>query len=49
VARATVSRHLDVEARVENLLDRTVIATLGGDGTRERALPRTLWIGVKIR
>jgi outer membrane receptor protein involved in Fe transport len=47
--RVSLSRHIAVEARVENLLDRKVIATLGGDGTRERALPRTLWIGVRIR
>jgi outer membrane receptor protein involved in Fe transport len=47
--RVSLSPHLAVEARVENVLDRKVIATLGGDGTRERALPRTLWIGVRIR
>jgi outer membrane receptor protein involved in Fe transport len=48
-ARATLSRHLAIETRVENLFDQKVIATLGGDGTRERALPRTLWIGLKVR
>jgi hypothetical protein len=24
------------------------VATLGSDGTRERALPRTLWLGVRL-
>ena len=48
-ARVAVTRTLAVEARVENLFDRRVIATIGGDGTRERALPRTVWIGVRIR
>ncbi len=48
-ARVPLSRHLALEARVENLLDKRVVATLGGDGTRERALPRTLWVGVRVR
>jgi outer membrane receptor protein involved in Fe transport len=48
-AQVTVARHVAVEARVENLLDKQVVATLGGDGTRERALPRTLWIGLRVR
>ena len=30
-------------------LDRTVIATLGSDGTRERTLPRTIWLGLRLR
>jgi outer membrane receptor protein involved in Fe transport len=48
-ASFALSRHLAIDARAENLLDRKVIATLGGDGTRERALPRTLWIGLRVR
>jgi hypothetical protein len=44
-----ISNAVAGEARVENLLDKRVVATLGSDGTRERALPRTLWIGVRIR
>ena len=48
-ARLAVLRHLELEARVENLFDKDVIATIGGDGTRERALPRTLWVGLRIR
>jgi hypothetical protein len=31
------------------LFDRKVIAAIGGDGTRERALPRTIWIGLRLR
>lgn len=48
-ARFAVSRNVGIEARVENLFDRDVIATLGGDGTRERALPRTAWLGIRFR
>ena len=48
-ARIAVSRHFAVEARVENLFDKQVVATIGGDGTRERALPRTLWLGLRVR
>ena len=47
--RYTVSSHLAIDGRVENMLDKQVVATLGGDGTRERALPRTLWVGLRIR
>ena len=39
---------LQVVARGENLLDETVEATLGDDGTVERATPRTLWIGLRF-
>jgi outer membrane receptor protein involved in Fe transport len=48
-ARFAVSRNVGIEARVENLFDRDVIATLGVDGTRERALPRTAWLGIRFR
>ena len=48
-ARFAVARHVAIEARVENLLDKQIVATIGGDGTRERALPRTLWIGLRVR
>jgi outer membrane receptor protein involved in Fe transport len=48
-AQVAISNAVAGEARVENLLDKRVVATLGSDGTRERALPRTLWIGVRIR
>ena len=48
-ARFAISRHFAIEGRVENLFDKKVIATLGGDGTRERALARTLWVGLRVR
>ncbi|MGN6155132.1 MAG: TonB-dependent receptor [Sphingomicrobium sp.] len=43
-----VTKRLQLIARGENLLDETVIATLGSDGTIERATPRTLWIGFRL-
>jgi len=48
-ARFTISRNVALEARAENIFDKKVIATLGADGTRERALPRTLWLGLRLR
>lgn len=47
VARVAVTGHMSVEARVENLFDKAVIATLASDGTRENALPRTIWVGLR--
>lgn len=35
-------------ARGENLLNERVVAGIGGDGSIERATPRTLWIGVRF-
>jgi len=49
LARLAVTGRLSVEARAENLFDKKVIATLAGDGTRERALPRTFWVGLSLR
>ena len=43
-----LTSRLQLVARGENLLDETVIATLGSDGTIERATPRTLWIGFRL-
>ncbi|SMF66148.1 TonB-dependent receptor [Allosphingosinicella indica] len=40
---------LALEARAENIGDRRVVAGIAGDGTVERATPRTLWIGFKWR
>ena len=48
-ARHAVGMIGDVELRVENLFDRQVIAAVSGDGTRERALPRTFWVGLRVR
>ncbi len=47
-ARIAVARNLGVEARIENLFDRKVIATISGNDIRERALPRTVWVGLRI-
>ena len=49
VARIALTGRLSVEARAENIFDKAVIATLAADGTRERALPRTVWIGLSLR
>jgi outer membrane receptor protein involved in Fe transport len=43
-----LTSRLQLVARAQNLLDETVIATLGSDGTIERATPRTLWIGLRF-
>jgi len=36
-------------ARAENLTNALVMATINGDGSIERATPRTLWIGIRLR
>ena len=41
-----IGRGLQVVARGENLFDKTVMAGINGDGSVERATPRTLWIGL---
>jgi outer membrane receptor protein involved in Fe transport len=43
-----LTRRLQLVARGQNLLDETVIATLGSDGTIERGTPRTLWLGFRL-
>ncbi|WP_309602399.1 TonB-dependent receptor domain-containing protein [Sphingomonas sp.] len=49
VGRVNLNRHIGIGLRAENIFDQKVIATLAADGTRERALPRTLWIELKLR
>ena len=44
-----LSRGLALEARAENLADERVEAGISSDGVVERATPRTLWIGLRIR
>jgi vitamin B12 transporter len=44
-----LSRRLQLVARVENLTDALVMAGIGGDSAIERATPRTLWIGLRLR
>lgn len=44
-----LKKRLQLVARAENILDETVIAGIADDGTVERATPRTLWIGLRLR
>ena len=44
-----LTRTLRLVARGENLTDKLVMAGIGGDGSIERATPRTLWIGLRLR
>ena len=44
-----VAAGVAVEARGENLFDARVEAAVSGTGVVERATPRTLWIGVRVR
>ena len=44
-----IARHVQLIARGENLTDTLVMAGIGGDGSVERATPRTLWIGLALR
>ncbi|MGH6706664.1 MAG: TonB-dependent receptor [Sphingomicrobium sp.] len=48
-ARLAVPKLGDIELRIENLFDRRVVAAVSGDGIRERALPRTIWLGLRVR
>ena len=43
-----LSRRIQILLRGENLLDERVVAGIGGDGSIERATPRTLWIGLRL-
>jgi outer membrane receptor protein involved in Fe transport len=40
---------LQLIARGENLTNTLVMAGVNGDDSVERATPRTLWIGVRLR
>jgi len=44
-----LTRHFQVVARAENLTNALVMATFNSDGSIERATPRTLWIGLRLR
>jgi outer membrane receptor protein involved in Fe transport len=48
VGRFPLGRSLAIEARVENAGDARVLAGISGDGTEERATPRTFWIGIRF-
>ena len=43
-----LGRGIGLVFRGENLLDELVVAGIGGDGSIERATPRTLWIGLRF-
>ncbi|WP_310467113.1 TonB-dependent receptor domain-containing protein [Sphingomonas sp.] len=43
-----LSAVLQIVARGENLFDKTVLAGIAVDGSRERATPRTLWLGLRF-
>jgi outer membrane receptor protein involved in Fe transport len=47
VASVVLGGGLTAEVRAENLADRLVEATVGADGTIERATPRTLWLALR--
>ena len=44
-----LTRRLQLVGRAENLFDRTVEASINGDGSVERATPRTFWLGLALR
>lgn len=43
-----LGRRLAIEARAENIADARILAGISGDGTEERATPRTWWIGLRL-
>jgi outer membrane receptor protein involved in Fe transport len=44
-----LTRAVAIEARAENVFDERVEAGIAGAGIIERATPRTLWIGLRLR
>jgi outer membrane receptor protein involved in Fe transport len=44
-----LTKRLQIIARGENITDKLVEAGINGDGSIERATPRTLWIGLRLR
>jgi outer membrane receptor protein involved in Fe transport len=44
-----LARRLQIVARVENATGGLVMAGIGSDGSVERATPRTLWVGLRLR
>jgi outer membrane receptor protein involved in Fe transport len=44
-----LTRRLQLVARGENVTNQLVMAAVNGDGSIERATPRTLWIGLGLR
>lgn len=48
VGRWPLGRGWSLDLRAENLLDHRVVSSVLPDGRTERALPRTLWIGLRL-
>jgi outer membrane receptor protein involved in Fe transport len=44
-----LTTRIQIIARGENIANALVMAGIGGDGSIERATPRTLWIGLRLR
>jgi outer membrane receptor protein involved in Fe transport len=44
-----LGRRLQLVGRAENLTNALVMATINADGSIERATPRTLWIGLRLK
>ena len=44
-----LSRQLQLIIRGENVTNALVMATINGDGSIERATPRTFWVGLRLR
>ena len=44
-----LSQRLQLVARAENITNALVMAGINGDGSVERATPRTLWLGLRLR
>jgi len=44
-----LTHRLQVIGRAENITNALVMAGIGGDGSIERATPRTWWIGLRVR
>jgi outer membrane receptor protein involved in Fe transport len=44
-----LTRRLQLVARAENVTNALVMAGINGDESVERATPRTLWIGLRLR
>lgn len=48
-AALPLTRSLAIEARAENIADARIEAGISGAGVIERASPRTLWLGLRLR
>jgi vitamin B12 transporter len=44
-----LAKRLAIELRAENLANRTVETARSADGVVERALPRTIWLGLRLK